>query len=130
MQALAILALVFAALSTFIPVVGLWIAMLCSVVAIITFRKHPTLSGVAIGINIIVTAFLSPSLLVASAVVATDAVIAASGATEAVQTAKAHTAFFSIYTFYVGWHVVSLVLGLVLYFTRKKDNAQPANQAA
>jgi len=63
MKAMAITALVFAALSILIPVGGVFIAMLCSVLAWLSFRSQPTLSGITFGINIINTAFLSPSLV-------------------------------------------------------------------
>ena len=59
MKALAIIALVFAGLSIFIPVGGVFLAMLCGVFALISFRSQTTLSGITFGINIINTAFLS-----------------------------------------------------------------------
>lgn len=71
MKALAIVALVFSCLSVFTPVIGIFIAMLCSFMAMIAFRSQSTISGVTFGINILSTAFLSPSL-VASEVVMTD----------------------------------------------------------
>lgn len=40
--------------------------MRCSVFALITFCKQPTLSGITFGLNIISTAFLSPVLVVAN----------------------------------------------------------------
>ncbi len=67
MKALAIIALVFAGLSIFIPVVGVFIAIVCSVLALISFRSQPTLSGITFGINIINTAFLSPSIVLSDA---------------------------------------------------------------
>ena len=63
MKALAIVALIFAALSIFIPVGGIYIPLLCSLMALIVFRSQTTLSGVTFGINIINTAFLSPILV-------------------------------------------------------------------
>lgn len=64
MKALAILALVFASLSIFIPLGGILLAVLCSIFALITFRTHITLSGITFGLNIINTAFLTPSLFI------------------------------------------------------------------
>ena len=63
MKALAIVALIFAGLSIFIPVAGVYLAMLCSVMALIAFRSQTTLAGVAFGVNIINTAFLSPMIV-------------------------------------------------------------------
>jgi len=64
MKALAIVALIFAALSIVIPVAGIYIPLLCSLMALIAFRSQTTLAGVAFGINIINTAFLSPILII------------------------------------------------------------------
>jgi hypothetical protein len=93
MKAIAILALVFASVSIFVPVVGVFIAMLCSVLALISFRAQPTLSGIAFGLNIISTAFLSPMIFLADAN-STD------------------TAPGDIYLFYVGFHVALLLLAV------------------
>ena len=99
MKAIAILALVFASLSIFVPVGGVFIAMLCSVLALISFRSQPTLSGIAFGLNIISTAFLSPSI------VFTDVT-------------SVDTAPGEIYWFYVGFHVVFLVVALIWRLVR------------
>lgn len=68
MKALAIIALVFAAISMIVPVMGIFIAMFCSMLALISFRSEVTLSAVTFGLNILSTAFLSPSLMLADAV--------------------------------------------------------------
>ena len=94
MKAIAILALVFASLSIFVPVVGLFIAMLCSVLALIAFRTEPTLAGIAFGINIISTAFLSP-MIVLTDVSSTD------------------TAPGEIYWAYVGFHLVLFAIAVI-----------------
>ncbi len=93
MKAIAILALVFASLSIFIPVGGLFIAMFCSVLALISFRSQPTLSGIAFGINIVNTAFLSPSLVISDV---------SSSTTEP----------GDVYWFYVGFHLVLLAVAV------------------
>ena len=93
MKAIAILALVFASLSIFIPVGGVFIAMFCSVLALISFRSQPTLSGIAFGLNTISTAFLSPSIVL------TDV-------------SSSDTALGEIYWFYIGFHLVLLALAL------------------
>ena len=65
-----------------------------------------TLSGITIGLNLVKTAFLSPSLVVTAAAVAVE-----SGSDEAGATT---------YWLFVGWHVVTLVLGIILAATKKK----------
>lgn len=107
MKALSIVALIFAALSIFIPVGGIFIAMGCSVLALITFCKQPTLSGITFGLNIISTAFLSPTL--------------AMSASTMQNSGQSGT---SMYMFYVGFHVVLMLLAFAtLFIFRKKKTA-------
>lgn len=111
MKALAIVALVFGGLSIFIPVGGVFIAMLCSVLALVAFRSQPTLSGITFGINIINTAFLSPSIVISDA--------ASSGKLSLLTTSTtAHTQSGNIYLFYVGFHVVLLIIAIAWRLTR------------
>lgn len=106
MKALAIIALVFAGLSIFIPVVGVFLAMLCSLLALVAFRSQPTLAGVTFGLNIVSTAFLSPSLVVAE-------VVNSSKSADVVNaTTQAPTSAGSIYLFYVGFHVVLFAVAI------------------
>lgn len=102
MKALAIVAVVLAGISFFIPVIGVFSAMVASVLAVIAFRSQATLSGVAVGINIVNTAFFSPSLLIAEGANQMDG--GAAG---------------SLYWFYVGFHLVLLVIGIILAYTKK-----------
>ena len=67
MKALSIVAIVLAGISFIIPVVGVFTAIGATLLALISFRSQATLSGIAIGLNIINTAFFSPSLLIAEA---------------------------------------------------------------
>ncbi len=106
MKALAIVALVFAALSLFIPVLGVFLAMLCSLFALISFRSQPTLSGITFGINIINTAFLSPSIMLSD--------VASSGAFElGIVDEASKTEAGEIYFFYVGFHIVLFVAAVM-----------------
>ena len=97
MKALAIVALIFSAISVFIPVGGVYLALLCSVFALASFRAQPTLAGIAFGINIISTAFLSPTLM-----------LAASG----VASSRADSSLEGLYFFFVGFHVVLLAAAI------------------
>lgn len=103
MKALSIVALVFAALSIFIPLGGIFIALGCSVLALITFCNQPTLSGITFGINIISTAFLSPSLSIASY--------------------SAGEQGASMYSFYVGFHIVAMLIAFVIFYILKKKKS-------
>ena len=69
MKALGIVAIVVSALSIVIPVFGAsYLPIIAGIMALIAVRQEPTLAFVALGINIVNVAFLSPILLVASAV--------------------------------------------------------------
>lgn len=100
MKALSIIALIFAIISIFVPVVGLFIAMVCSVLALISFRGQPTISGVTFGINIISTAFLSPSLLIASGAQGENGIVT--------------------YGACVGFHVVAMLIAFIYFIIMKK----------
>jgi len=104
MKALAIVALVFAGLSIVIPIGGVFIAMLCSVMAMISFRSQPTLAGVTFGLNILSTAFLSPSIVVSDAVNSSNTV-------DPTQAGE-------IYWFYVGFHVVLFAIAIIWRLAR------------
>ena len=103
MKALSIVALVIAGLSFFIPLGGVFLAILASLMAVISFRSEATLSGVAVGLNLINTAFFSPSIVLAEGVNQVDG---GEG---------------SVYFFYVGIHVVALIIGIILAMTKKKE---------
>jgi hypothetical protein len=106
MKAVAIVALVFGSLSIFIPVGGIFIAMLCSLMAMVSFRSQPTLSGITFGINIINTAFLSPSIMLSDA--SSSGAIDLGGASTAIPTESGQ-----IYWTYVGFHVALFVIAVV-----------------
>lgn len=118
MKALSIVALVFSGLSIFIPIGGVFIAMLCSVMAMIAFRAQPTLAGIAFGVNIINTAFLSPSIML------TDAVSSV-GAQLSPQTVEDE----SVYWFYVSFHLVFLVTAITWWLLANKQIASSALSA-
>lgn len=116
MKALSIVALVFGALSIFIPVGGVFLAMICSVMVMISFKSQPTLSGITFGINIINTAFLSPSIVLSDA--------ASSGAIDLGDTSSAPTESGDIYWFYVGFHLVLFVIALTWRLVRGSQSDQ------
>ena len=100
MKALSIVGLIFAIISIFIPIFGILIAMLCSLLALITFVKQPTISGAIFGINIFSTAFMSP-------------VLASVAANSGIDT----------YLFFVKYHVVLMFVAFILYFIFRKKNS-------
>jgi len=102
MKALAIVAMIFAIVAIFVPVVGVFLTLGVSVMALISFRSEPTFSGVAFGVNIINTAFLSPSLVLTDIISSTET-----------ETSPAITEGGDIFWFYVGFHVVLLAIAII-----------------
>lgn len=96
MKALAIIALIFASISILVPVIGVYLALLCSLLALIAFCWQPTLSGITIGMNIISTTFLSPSVYLGAGI------------------AEANTRGDGsvVLNILIGFHIVCLGLGL------------------
>tara|TARA_Y100000992_G_C21192311_1_gene456201 strand:+ start:588 stop:920 length:333 start_codon:yes stop_codon:yes gene_type:complete len=106
MKALSIVAVVLAGISFIIPVVGVFTAIFASVLALISFRSQATLSGIAIGLNLINTAFFSPSLLIAEAGNMME---------------NGESAVGTIYWTYIGIHVVALIIGGALAYFKKGE---------
>ena len=80
---------------------------LCSLMAMISFRSQPTLSGITFGLNIINTAFLSPSIVL------TDAASSGAWDTAASISTTSPTEAGSIYWAYVGFHLVVFIVAAV-----------------
>jgi len=119
MKALAIVALVFASLSLIIPIVGKDVALLCSLFAMISFRSQPTLAGISFGINIINTAFLTPSLLLADAYYSGE--LGEALDLDLVDM-DLETSPGELYLIYVGFHVVLLVVAVIWRLIRGPIN--------
>ena len=102
MKALSIVAIVLAGLAFFIPLVGIWVALISSIMGLIAFRSQTTLAAVAVGLNLANTAFFTPALLLA----------------EGMNQAEGGGAG-AVYWSWVGIHVVILVVGIILVKTKK-----------
>lgn len=113
MKALVIVALVFAGLSIFIPLGGVFIAMLCSFMAFIAFRSQPTLAGITFGVNIINTAFLSPSIVLSDMQASGSLDLGAATATTTPQMEAGE-----IYWVYVGFHLVLFAIAIIWRIVR------------
>jgi len=124
MKALGIVAVVVSALSVVIPVFGAsYLPIIAGIMALIAVREEPTLAFVALGINIINVAFLSPILLVASAVTGCAGEVA-SGMEEImsgnynVDTPDCGAG--SMYWTYLSIHLVAAAIAGVLTYMNKK----------
>jgi len=108
MKALSIVAVVLAGLAFFIPLVGVWVALFSSVMALIAFRSETTLSAVAVGLNLTNTAFFTPALLIAEGLNQMENGTSSAGA---------------IYWGWVGLQAFILVVGIILASTKKTTSA-------
>lgn len=115
MRALAIVALVFSSISIIVPVGGIFIAIFCSLLAVITFRNQPTISGVTFGINIISTAFLSPSIMLSDAVSSKQLDVALDDLGPATEVGE-------VYWTYVGIHILLLLIAASWRLLRGKPD--------
>lgn len=120
MKAIAIIALIFGAISILLPVVGVFLAMICSALAMISFRSQPTLAGVTFGLNILSTAFLSPSIVVAEVFNASSSPHGQAAMRQDQSTAG------SIYLFYIGFHVVLLLAAIAWRLLRGPAKQHPS----
>lgn len=114
MKALAIVAMIFSIIAIFIPVYGVFLAMLTSVLALISFRSEPTFSGVVFGVNIINTSFLSPSIVASDFILSSET-----------DTSPAATESGDVYWFFVGFHVVLLIAAIIWKAVRGKPKLPP-----
>lgn len=64
MLAFAIIAFILSGFAVIMPFFGVYMAMLSSVLALVSFRSQLGLSGAAFLINMVNTAFLSPSFFI------------------------------------------------------------------
>ena len=70
MKALGIIAMIFSIVAIFTPIIGPYLTFVCALLAAFSAGPGVTFGLVAIGINIINIVFLSPTLWVASGIVA------------------------------------------------------------
>ena len=124
MKALGIVAIVVASISVVIPLFGAtWLPLIAGIMAVIAVKEEHVLAFVALGINIINVAFLSPILLVASAVTGCAGEVA-SGMEEImsgnydVDTPDCGAG--SMYWTYLSIHLVAAAIAGVLTYMNKK----------
>lgn len=103
MLAVAVIAFMLSGFALF-PYIGIYVAMLSSVLALISFRAHTGLSGAAFMVNLVNTAFLSPTIFI-QAMVSQDK---ADAGTSSPFIAMIDTAFFN-YWFFVGFHMTLFI---------------------
>ena len=110
MKAVAIIGLIFSGLAIFAPVIGIFLAIFCSLLALISFRSQPTLSGITFGINIVHMAFLTPSIIISD-------VVSSSAENSTLEAGD-------LYMFYVGIHVVLFVIAVIWRLLRGATSQQ------
>lgn len=103
MQVLAIFAPVFSSLSIVMPYADIFLAMICSILALVFFHSQPLLSGITLGLKVISSAFLSPRPIAAEVSAKMDRQ-STSGSSIGAEVG---------YFFYSGFHLVLLLVALI-----------------
>jgi len=111
MQVLATIAIVFAGTAVIAQLVGVFIALISSFMAMIAFRTKTTLSAAAFGLNIVNTAFLSVGTFVLTADVADN------------PTSASAIDMIAVYT---GIHVFLLVVSIAYKLLMDRRVKRPA----
>ncbi len=114
MKALAIVAVVFAGVSFIIPWYSIYLTIIVGIMALIAVREESALSFVAMGLNILNTAFLTKSLDLRDAI---NCGVAAYGS--AMEGSLPDSCASTTYWTHVSIHIVILVLGIALFYMNK-----------
>ena len=114
MKALSIVAVVFAGVSFIIPWYSIYLTIIVGIMALIAVREEPALSFVAMGLNILNTAFLTGSLWLRDAIKCGVA-----SADSVLQGSLPDSCAATTYWTHVSIHLVILVLGIALFYMNK-----------
>ena len=112
MKGTALFALIVAVIAIFIPFVGPYIAIMCSVIALITFHREPAISATTFGVNIVNTGLFSPSLVFMGFM---ESIPEDGGLPSDVDLTQQGNIWF-----YLGWHVVLLIAAVILHRSAKR----------
>ncbi len=107
MKAIGIIAMIFAVISIFIPVIGPYLTIVCAILAAFAAGPGITFGAVAIGVNILNVAFLSPSLWITA------------GASEVEHAGSGSDVLLGMGIVFIGAQVVSAII-LIMFHKRWK----------
>lgn len=114
MKALGIIAMIFAIVAIFVPVIGPYLTIVCALLAAFAAGPGLTFGAVAIGINILNVTLLSPSLWVMAS------------ASEAENAGSGSAVLLGMGVIFVGAQVVSAIILTVVHLAWKKKQVAAA----
>jgi hypothetical protein len=110
MKALGIIAMIFAIVAIFVPVIGPYLTIICGLLAAFAAGPGLTFGAVAIGVNILNVAFLSPSLWLIA------------GAAEADAQGSGSDVLLGMGIVFIGVQVVAAVVLVIAHSIWKKNH--------
>ena len=110
MKALGIIAMIFAIVAIFVPVLGPYLTIVCALLAAFAGGHGLTYGAVAIGLNILNVAFLSPSLWILA------------GAAEAETQGNGSEVMLGMGIVFIGVQVVAAVVLIIVNSIWKKNH--------
>jgi len=116
MKALGIIAMIFAVIAIFVPIVGPYLTIVVALFAAFSAGPGLTFGAVAIGINIINVIFLSPSLW------------ATAGLAEAGEAGTGDAVLAGMGVFFIGTQIIAGVVLIIIHKFWKKKQTAPASQ--
>ena len=117
MKALGIIAMIFAIVAIFVPLVGPYLTIVCALLAAFAAGPGLTFGSVAIGVNILNVAFLSPSLWIMA------------GAAEADAQGSGSDVVLGMGVTFIGAQIVAAVVLVIVHSVWKKNHTSSEAKA-
>jgi hypothetical protein len=111
MKALGIIAMIFAIVAIFVPVVGPYLTILCALLAAFAAGPGLTFGAVAIGVNILNVTLLSPSLWIMAS------------ASEAENAGSGSDVILGMGVLFIGVQVIAAITLIIVHKTWGKKQA-------
>jgi hypothetical protein len=108
MKAMGIIAMIFAIISIFIPIIGPFLTIVCALIAAFSAGPGITYGAVAIGINILNVLFLSPSLWLMA------------GSAEVENAGRGSEVLLGMGIFFIGAQIIAAIILIVIHMQWKK----------
>jgi len=111
MKALGIIAMIFAIVAIFVPVLGPYLTIVCALLAAFAGGAGLTYGAVAIGVNILNVALLSPSLWIMA------------GAAEAETQGSGSDVLLGMGILFIGIQVIAAVVLIIVHSIWKRNHS-------
>lgn len=118
MKALGIIAMIFAIIAVFVPVIGPYLTIVCALLAAFAAGPGITFGAVAIGVNILNVMFLSPSLWIVA------------GASEAQTAGSGASVLLGMAVVLIGIQLLAAAVLITVHMFWRRNNKLPSVQQA